>query len=317
MTHCSLCTPNLPQDAIYVFFDCDEVLIRRDDCKSQITSTYHQLPSTMTHNLRHRTASSLHFSQEAVQLLKVFSDENEKIGRKVVWVILSSWAQDCTLHEFCEIVFKMHFFALSIVGKVPKRASESQNQFLDTRAKQAEYWLQEHSINDENAIFIDDFDDGLSKRFPNKFVHITDNIFSHFHLEQALACVGIHRKVILINNYSINKLSFYKIYNEIKRIKSSSDISILKLIAEDPNFKNNSPVIFKVLLNDFLDLQKRDFLDAEFNLKSDAKNVLEVSIEKNYKNSLISRRKTLLNPQEEDLLVMKTHSNDPISTLLF
>ena len=218
-THCPFCIPELfPKEGekplALIFLDIDFVLIgnrSKYSLSNKIRSSIEKMVPAHERSwseLQWRTAAAEHLAPDAVEnLLKLFNAASKTHS---VWIVLSSsWRNDGTLKQIREDMFKTQFFQEYIIGKTSpgagdtwapeyskdsdsciKHAEDKYGIKLWNRADEIEYWLKDHQVTSVPFVILDDFDDGLSKKFPKNFVKI-DYLLEEQEVAKALSCLGI------------------------------------------------------------------------------------------------------------------------------
>jgi hypothetical protein len=124
-----------------------------------------------------------HFSKEAIAQLMQFIRRIEIVALPQI-VISSKWRIDRSPEQLRTIYFKMHPFAPFIIDKTPDKIP---NTVSSRRAEEIQYWI-DHSSNIEHYVIFDDEDDGLGKKFGQKFIPIDSRkLLSKDNTEKALA----------------------------------------------------------------------------------------------------------------------------------
>jgi hypothetical protein len=197
--HCPLCIQPLQHNnPAFIFLDIDGVLIDRmsNDTSEKIRTSIKEIFSKKTNSsenfteLEWRIAAAHHFNQSPLENLNSLIIKIQKT-RPVHIILSSQWRNDGTLEEIRNQMFVQHPFSSIIIGKTPPRdrerwapeikygysfeviAKEKYNLELRSRANQITFWLRDHELENADFVILDDYDDDLSQRFPDRFVYIS------------------------------------------------------------------------------------------------------------------------------------------------
>lgn len=217
-----LCRQPLPgqeSNAAILFLDIDGVVIKNRDSEwlsEKIEATLGKLfiKKPDCHNagfteLEWRTAAAHHLFKIPLENLYELIDKVQSV-RPFYIVLCSQWRNDGTLEQIINMMFAMHpKIANLIIGKTPPRdyerrfppennysfetiAKEQFNIELRNRADQIDFWKKYHHMEWADFAILDDYDNGLSKKFPNHFVNVNPNeLFTKEDVELALKILKI------------------------------------------------------------------------------------------------------------------------------
>ena len=191
------CLGCVAQPLTVIFLDIDGVLVRGWETDRNWPKVVEMFGEKEYYTpLEWSIATAYFLNPGAVQCLDLLIANIEKT-HQVAIVLSSAWRENGTLEEIQNQMFAIWPFSLKILDKTvhndarythAQEAKEKYRIALRSRADQIDYWLREHpNLTVDTFVILDDWDDDLSSRFPDHFVHVKDGILSPSDVSSALS----------------------------------------------------------------------------------------------------------------------------------
>ena len=171
-----------------IFLDIDGVLVREWETDQNWCKVLELFGEKQYYTpLEWSIATAYFLNPGALQCLDQLISDMEKT-HQVAIVLSSAWRENGTIEEIQNQMFAMWPFSQKIIDKTVHNgarhthAQQAQKKYgltLQTRADQIDYWLKEHlHLSVDTFVILDDWDDDLSHRFPDHFIHVKGGVLS-------------------------------------------------------------------------------------------------------------------------------------------